>query len=52
MRQSLVLVFAPTEFSAFRVQGSVIEPPGGGAAIIEGFLQANFTIGAHPAHAY
>lgn len=52
MRQSAVLVFAPTEFSAFRLQISVTEPPGGADPIVTGLLQANFTIGAHPAHAY
>lgn len=52
MRQSLLLIFAPTEFSAFRLQASVTEPPGGPGPLFEGFLQANFTIGAHPAHAY
>jgi hypothetical protein len=52
MRQSAVLVFAPTEFSAFRLQVSVTEPPGGAEPIVTGLLQVNFTIGAHPAHAY
>lgn len=52
MRQSAVLVFAPTEFSAFRLQISVTEPPGMVEPIVTGLLQANFTIGAHPAHAY
>lgn len=52
MRQSAILVFAPTEFSAFRLQASATEPPGSSTPIFEGFLQANFTIGAHPAHAY
>jgi hypothetical protein len=56
MRQSAVLVFAPTEFSAFRLQVDVTEPPGlaEGLAepIVTGMLQINFTVGAHPAHAY
>lgn len=52
MRQSLGLVFAPTEFSAFRLQLTVTEPPAGAAPVVQGLLQANFTIGAHPAHAY
>lgn len=51
LRQSAIVVFAPTEFSAFRLQGNVVEPPGG-EPVIEGYLQANFTIGAHPAHSY
>ncbi len=51
-KQSLILAFVPTEFSALRLQGNVVQPPGGAPPILEGFLQANFTIGAHPAHAY
>lgn len=52
MRQSAVLVFAPTEFSAFRLQVSVTEPPALGPPVVTGMLQMNFTIGAHPAHEY
>lgn len=52
LRQSAILVFAPTEFSAIRLQGNVTELGGGGEPIIEGHLQINFTLGAHPAHAY
>ena len=52
LRQSAILAFAPTEFSAFRLQVSATEPPGAAATVFEAFLQANFTIGAHPAHAY
>ena len=52
MRQSAIVVFAPTEFSAFRLQGSVTELPGVAMPVLEAFLQANFTIGAHPAHSY
>ena len=52
LRQSAVLVFAPTEFSAFRLQLSVAEPPGAPIPVFTGLLQVNFTIGAHPAHAY
>jgi len=51
-RQSAILAFAPTEFSAFRLQLNATEPPSGPQPVIEAFLQANFTIGAHPAHAY
>ncbi len=51
-RQSAILVFVPTEFSAIRLQGNVTEPGAGGDPIIEGFLQINFTLGAHPAHSY
>jgi hypothetical protein len=52
MRESAILVFAPTEFSAFRLQAQATQPPGSSTSLFEGFLQANFTIGAHPAHAY
>jgi hypothetical protein len=52
MRESAILVNAPTEFSAFRLQASATELPGIGVPLVEGFLQANFTIGAHPAHSY
>lgn len=52
LRESAILVFVPTEFSAVRLQGNVREPGGGGDPIIEGFLQLNFTLGAHPAHSY
>lgn len=51
-RQSAIVVFVPTEFSAIRLQGNVTEPGAGGPPIVEGFLQLNFTLGAHPAHAY
>jgi hypothetical protein len=47
-----MLVFAPTEFSALRLQGSAIHPPFDADPVYEGFLQLNFTIGAHPAHSY
>lgn len=49
---SLVLTLAPTEFSAIRLEGSATQPPGGIAPTYEGLLQFNFTLGAHPAHAY
>ncbi len=52
LRESAILVFAPTEFSALRLQASLTHPPGGGDPVIAGVLQANFTLGAHPAHAY
>ncbi|MHB8874514.1 MAG: hypothetical protein ACYC8T_12570 [Myxococcaceae bacterium] len=51
-RQSAILVYAPTEFSAFRLQANAIELPGQTSPTFEGFLQANFTIGLHPAHSY
>ncbi|HEY3447545.1 MAG TPA: hypothetical protein VGK67_14415 [Myxococcales bacterium] len=52
MRQSAVLVLAPTEFSAFRLQVNATELPGIAVPLVEGLLQVNFTIGAHPAHSY
>jgi hypothetical protein len=52
MRESAILVLAPTEFSAFRLQASVTEPPFGAVLEYGVFLQVNFTLGAHPAHAY
>jgi hypothetical protein len=51
-RGSAILVYAPTEFSAIRLQGSRIFPEGGADPVNEAFLQMNFTLGAHPAHAY
>ncbi|HEY8207072.1 MAG TPA: hypothetical protein VIG99_06315 [Myxococcaceae bacterium] len=51
-RESAMLVFAPTEFSAVRLQGSAIQPGAGSPAFYEAFLQVNFTLGAHPAHSY
>lgn len=51
-RESLILIFAPTEFSAIRAQGSVTEPPWTSTPVFEAFLQLNFTIGAHRAHSY
>jgi putative OmpL-like beta-barrel porin-2 len=52
MRESAILVFAPTEFSAFRLQANVHQPGGGLPQVFETLLQANFTLGAHPAHSY
>jgi hypothetical protein len=51
-KESIVLTLAPTEFSALRLQGNAYQPPEGGAPYYEALLQANFTLGAHPAHAY
>jgi len=51
-RESAILVFAPTEFSAVRLQGSATQPGGGAPPFYEAFLQVNFTLGAHPAHSY
>lgn len=51
-RISAIVAFAPTEFSAIRIQGSETRPPFGEDPIQEAFLQLNFTLGAHPAHTY
>jgi hypothetical protein len=48
---SLIVVLAPTEFSAFRVQAQrQFLPEGHTADSLVG--QLNFTIGTHPAHSY
>lgn len=54
-RYSAALVFKATEFSAYRLEYN----QGEGARAVNGqtverkiYLQANFTIGAHPSHAY
>ena len=52
MRESGILAFAPSEFSAFRLQLNLHQPGGGLPQVFEAFLQANFTLGAHPAHSY
>ncbi len=51
-RESLLLAFVPTEFSSLRLEGSANQPAFGEKQIFEGFLQLNFTLGAHPAHSY
>lgn len=51
-RGSAILVFAPSEFSAVRLQGSAFRHAGEDELEYAGFLQLNFTLGAHPAHAY
>ncbi|HVO29719.1 MAG TPA: hypothetical protein VMV18_03250 [bacterium] len=51
-RGSALIAFAPTEFSALRAQVSETWPAHGAKETYEGFLQMNFTLGAHPAHAY
>lgn len=55
-RHSLGIVFSPSEFSIFRLE---YDQKRGGPSNISGesteksvFLQANFTIGAHPSHSY
>jgi len=50
-RVSTLLAFAPSEFSAVRLQYSYTDPDGQ-SPLSELFLQFNFTIGSHPAHTY
>lgn len=49
-RGSFLVAFVPSEFSAIRLQGSVVDELG--EAFGEVLLQFNFTIGSHPAHTY
>ncbi len=49
-RGSVLLAFVPSEFSALRLQGSVVDQAG--ETFGELLLQFNFTIGSHPAHKY
>ncbi|MBI5507778.1 MAG: hypothetical protein HY903_03380 [Deltaproteobacteria bacterium] len=51
-RASAILVFAPSEFSALRLEVRDTLPPFHAEPIYEGLLQLNFTLGAHPAHTY
>lgn len=56
-RYSASIVFAATEFSSFRLEYDQTRGPHRGRGSDDyvehaGFLQANFTIGAHPVHAY
>lgn len=54
-KKSLALQFTATEFSSFKIEFDKLEGPkleNGETTDKRIFLQANFTIGAHPAHAY
>ena len=53
-KNSLALVFTATEFSAFRIEYNQSHGPEKNNESNEKkiYLQANFTIGSHPAHAY
>jgi hypothetical protein len=48
---STSLTFAPTEFSRLRLYGQTLSGPGVETALV-GFLQAEFSMGAHGAHPY
>lgn len=50
--ENLILAYVPSEFSALRLQGGLVQPGGGGASQWLTLLQFNMTIGSHPAHAY
>jgi hypothetical protein len=45
------LTFAPTEFSRLRLYGQALSGPGISTALV-GFLQAEFSLGAHGAHPF
>ena len=49
--ESLSITFAPTEFSRFRLYGQVLSGPEVKTATV-GFLQAEFSMGAHGAHPF
>jgi hypothetical protein len=54
-KYSAALVFNATEFSSYRLEYNYVDGPASAAGeTIERkiYLQANFTIGAHPSHAY
>jgi hypothetical protein len=51
--ENLVLAYVPSEFSALRLQGGIVQSPS--VTVTNGWqalLQYNMTIGSHPAHAY
>jgi hypothetical protein len=52
LRQSILLAFFPSEFSGFRVEYARTSNQDSGAVDHRFSGQINFTIGAHPAHAY
>jgi hypothetical protein len=49
--ESLSVTFSPTEFSRFRLYGQVLSGPGVDTALV-GFLQSEFSMGAHGAHPF
>jgi hypothetical protein len=49
--EALSVTFAPTEFSRFRLFGQLLSGPGVETALV-GFLQAEFSMGAHGAHPF
>ena len=55
-RHSVGLAYIPTEFSSYHLEydqkASSLMNPAGETTEKAIFLQANFTIGAHPSHSY
>jgi hypothetical protein len=49
--ESVSLTFAPTEFSRFRLYGQALSGPDVKTALV-GFLQFEFSMGAHGAHPF
>lgn len=50
--ENLIIAFVPSEFSAIRLQGGLLQPVGGGKTQWQALAQYIMTIGSHPAHAY
>ena len=51
-RLSGLLAFVPSEFSAVRLQYSLVDDPEIDRAVHQLLLQLNYTFGSHPAHKY
>lgn len=51
-KNSVLIGYVPTEYSAIRLQYDVIDDPSQTKNEQRGTLQFNFSMGAHPAHAY
>lgn len=50
--ENLILAYVPSEFSALRLQGGLVQKPFSTSSDWQALLQFNMTIGSHPAHAY
>ena len=51
-KQSALMAFVPTEFSALRLQFDYIDDPSNTKAEQRATLQLNISMGAHPAHTF
>ncbi len=51
-KNSILVGYIPTEYSAIRLQYDLIDDPAEAENEQRGTLQFNFSMGAHPAHAY